>query len=307
VGEHRNPLALVVDDEEDSRTILSRVAEKQGFRVISASDGAGAIRLQREARPDLILLDVTMPGMSGLDALREIRDVDPHVAVVVVSGAAEPEIGERALELGAVNYVGKPFDLREMRFVLERIRAAIEEEQDVRPALAMLQERRTVLLADNDLKSISAIVTYLGRELRAHYPGYDVPVTEARLALYEALANAIEHGNLEIDYDAKTAALASDGGVRALIEQRAADPRFKDRRVRIQAEYGISNVTWTIRDEGPGFSPSAEERDHRLGDTSALHGRGIILMRHLMDHVAWNPLGNEITLRLDARRRESRA
>lgn len=305
--ERPSPLALVVDDDEDSRKILSKVAEKQGFRVQQACDGETAIRLQRELRPDLILLDVSMPGISGLDALREIREVDPHVAVVVVSGAADAEIGEKALDLGAVNYVGKPFDVREMRFVLERLRGAFQEEEDLQPALAMLRERRTVLELGTDIGKISAIVAYLGREVRAHYPGHDVPVTEIRLALYEALANAVEHGNLEIDYDAKTQALAEEGGVRALIERRREDPKYRDRRVRIEVDYEPAMVVWRIRDEGRGFSPSHEQETHHLGDTTSLHGRGIVLMRHLMDDVSWNSSGNEIRLTLKMKRRDPRA
>ena len=305
--ERPSPLALVVDDDEDIRKILSKVAEKQGFRVQQACDGETAIRLQRELRPDLILLDVSMPGISGLDALREIRDFDPHVAVVVVSGAADAEIGEKALDLGAVNYVGKPFDVREMRFVLERLRGAFQEEEDLQPALAMLRERRTVLELGTDIGKISAIVAYLGREVRAHYPGHDVPVTEIRLALYEALANAVEHGNLEIDYDAKTQALAEEGGVRALIARRREDPRYRDRRVRIEVDYEPTMVVWRIRDEGRGFSPSHEQETHHLGDTTSLHGRGIVLMRHLMDDVSWNSSGNEIRLTLKMKRRDPRA
>lgn len=300
------PLALVVDDDEDSRRILAKVAQRQGFRVEEGVDGVEAVRLQRALRPDLILLDVSMPGMSGLDALKEIREEDPHVMVVVVSGAEEPEVGERALDLGAVNYVNKPFDVREIRFVLERIRGAFQEEADLRPALDLLRERRTVLEVGNDVDRLSSVVAYLGRELRAHYPGFDVPVTEVRLALYEALANAVEHGNLEIDYDAKTAALSEEGGVRALIERRRADPRYAGRTVRITADYAPTQVRWRIADSGPGFDPRRTAETCNLGDTSSLHGRGILLMKHLMDEVAWNETGNEIRLTLTLRRRDLR-
>jgi anti-sigma regulatory factor (Ser/Thr protein kinase) len=171
----------------------------------------------------------------------------------------------------------------------------------------MLRERRTALELGTDIGKISAIVAYLGREVRAHYPGHDVPVTEIRLALYEALANAVEHGNLEIDYDAKTQALAEEGGVRALIERRREDPKYRDRRVRIEVDYEPAMVVWRIRDEGRGFSPSHEQETHHLGDTTSLHGRGIVLMRHLMDDVSWNSSGNEIRLTLRMKRRDPRA
>ncbi|MCC7140209.1 MAG: response regulator [Planctomycetes bacterium] len=297
------PVVLVVDDEEDSRVILGRIAEKQGFDVVTACDGPEALTLERRHRPDLILLDIQMPGMSGLEVLSEVRAVDPHVPIVIVSGTEDESVGERALGLGAVNFIRKPFDVSEIRFVLDHIRAAVQEEEDQALALAHLRERRTVLEIGNELSHVAPVVAYLGRELRAHYPGYDVPVTETKLALYEALANAVEHGNLEIDYDEKTRAMTEEGGIRGLIDRRRADPRLRDRRVRIEAEYDPESVTWRIRDEGRGFSPHHEERDHRLGDTSALHGRGIRLMRHYMDDVSWNATGTEIRLTLSLRRR----
>jgi DNA-binding response OmpR family regulator len=292
-------VALIVDDEADARLILKRVAEKAGFHVVEGCDGNEAVSLQAATHPDFICLDIEMPGMSGLDALRDIHDADPHVPVVIVSGAQAADIGQRAFDLGAVNYIGKPFDVREIRFVIDRIRGAIEEKMDLQPALALLKERRTVLEMPNDLALLTPVVAYLGKELEAHYPGFDVPVTEVRLALYEAIANALEHGNLEIDYDTKTEALTTDGGIRALIERRRHEPKYLGRRVRIQADYDPTTVIWRVRDEGPGFSPSTEETAHALGDPTSLHGRGIRLMRHLMDEVAWNPSGNEIRLTMN--------
>src|SRR5262245_3701376 len=301
----RTLVALVVDDEADARLILKRVAERAGFRVVEGSDGHEAVRLQAEHRPDFICLDIEMPGMSGLDALRDIHDVDPHVPVVIVSGAKDADIGERALDLGAINYIGKPFDVREIRFVIDHIRGAIEEKKDLEAALGLLKERRTVLAMPNDLALLPPVVAYLGKELEAHYPGYDVPVTEVRLALYEAVANAIEHGNLEINYDAKTEALTTEGGIRALIERRREDPKYRDRRVRIQVDYDPTTVVWSIRDEGPGFSPATEESTHALGGPTSLHGRGIRLMRHLMDSVCWNPSGTEVRLTMNVVRRRT--
>ena len=292
------PLALVVDDDPVARAIVSRVASQQGFAVAEAGDGLAAVRLHAEKHPSVVFLDIEMPGLSGLDALREIREADPHVPVVIVSGAAAQDLGVRAFDLGAVNFIGKPIEPREIRFVLDRIRAAVEEEEDLRPVLPLLCERRTALLMPTDLSLLGPVVAYLGRELRSHYPGYDLPVTEARLALYEAIANALEHGNLEIDYDAKTDALSADGGIRALIERRLSEPRFRSRRVRVEAVYRPNEVTWSVADEGRGFSPETEEAAHRLGDPTSLHGRGIRLMKHVMHDVVWNATGNEVRMTL---------
>ena len=126
-----------------------------------------------------------------------------------------------------------------------------------------------------------------------------MPITEAKLALYEALANAVEHGNLEIDFDEKSKALANDGSISSIIDLRRLDPRYRTRKVRIDASYGRTKAVWTISDEGPGFTHSGIEETRRLGDTSALHGRGILLMKHYMTEVIWNETGNKVRLVLD--------
>ena len=98
-------------------------------------------------------------------------------------------------------------------------------------------------------------------------------------------------------------AIASGGDVEAVMASIGEDPRFAARRVRIEAEYAPTRVTWTVRDQGRGFAHRTEAEARRLGDTSALHGRGILLMKHYMDDVVWNERGNEVKLVRDMRPR----
>ena len=151
----------------------------------------------------------------------------------------------------------------------------------------LLRERRTVLEFGNDVALISRVVAFLGRELRLHYPAHDVPVTEVKLALYESIANAIEHGNLEIDYDTKTKAMQTEAGVAGLIERRRQEEPYVSRTVHIQAEYEPGRVVYRVKDAGPGFSRESLDQQN-LGDTGSLHGRGILMIRHYMHEVAWN-------------------
>ena len=293
------PVALVVDDHAENRALLAKIVRREGFEVVEGADGEEAVRLAAERSPDLILLDIAMPKKSGLQALEEIREHNRDVPVVIVSAVDQPGASEEALNLGAVNFVRKPFDPQEIRFVVGRIRGALEEEADVVPMLRLLRERRTVLELGNDVPLLSQVTAFLGRELRLHYPRHEVPITEIKLALYEALANSIEHGNLEIDYDTKTKAMETEGGITGLIERRCADPRYASRTVRIQVDYEPHRVVYRIQDAGPGFPHGDERHAKRLGDTTSLHGRGILLIRHYMSSVEWNEQGNEITMTLD--------
>ena len=102
---------LVVDDEPTAVELLQEFLVAKGYDVITAGDGAEAVRKVVEERPHLILLDVRMPKMDGLEALRRIREIDKEVGVIMVTGVTEEEIGRQAMALGAFDYIVKPLDL----------------------------------------------------------------------------------------------------------------------------------------------------------------------------------------------------
>lgn len=293
--EQNKPVALVTEDSADTRMTLCRLAERRGFRVIEAKDGAEGVALAQRHQPDVIFLDIRMPKMGGLEALSAIRDRDPTVPVVVVSSVTDPHLTEEALALGAVNLIRKPFDHDEINFVLDQIYRLVEEEADIRDVLDLVDQRSTRLSLASETGLLSKVVAYLGRELKNGYPGFDIPITEIKLALYEALANAFEHGNLGITFEEKTAVLRKSGGIEALIKERLADPDLGRRRIHIEVDYGPGRALYRIRDEGDGFDPESQTQKP-LAATSALHGRGITLIRHYMDEVSWNETGNEIRL-----------
>jgi len=101
---------LVVDDEAEIREMLVDFLEMSGYDAEAAPDAESAIRALTEAPADIVLLDITMPTLSGVDALPQLRRVAPHAAVIMVSGGGDVEIARRALALGAFDYVMKPID-----------------------------------------------------------------------------------------------------------------------------------------------------------------------------------------------------
>ena len=99
---------LVVDDEEVVRLGYRRVLSTDGFRVMAAGDGAEALDLMAGDRFDVVLLDLRMPGMDGLDVLRAIKERWPESEVVVVTGYPSIETAKEAVKLGAYDYIAKP-------------------------------------------------------------------------------------------------------------------------------------------------------------------------------------------------------
>src|SRR5579862_6963111 len=127
------PLVLVVDDEQSYRDALSVTLQREGFLVVTAADGAEAIERFDATRPALVLLDVMLPKISGIDVCRELRSRSRVPIIMVTARNAEID-AVVGLEVGADDYVTKPFRLRELiarvRASLRRVPAGEEEEPD---------------------------------------------------------------------------------------------------------------------------------------------------------------------------------
>ena len=102
---------LVVDDEIAICNLLRKFLDLKGYEVYTASNGKTAIAKVKEIRPHIVLLDTMMPGMDGIETLKEIKRLDPRVGVIMITAIADNELGLRTLELGASDYICKPLDL----------------------------------------------------------------------------------------------------------------------------------------------------------------------------------------------------
>lgn len=117
-----HPLALIVEDHEDTRFLLRTILEMRGVRVIEADNGETAIALAESLQPDLILMDGTLPLLDGFAATRRIRGLASasDVPIVFLSGHAQPASEARAFAAGCTDYLVKPFAVGELERRLER-------------------------------------------------------------------------------------------------------------------------------------------------------------------------------------------
>jgi len=102
---------LVVDDDPATVELLQEFLVAKGYEVSTAGDGVEALRKVKEERPHLILLDIQMPKMDGLEVLRQVKAIGATVGVIMITGVNEQEIARQAMELGAFDYIVKPLDL----------------------------------------------------------------------------------------------------------------------------------------------------------------------------------------------------
>lgn len=107
----RTPLVLAIDDENDNLVLLSCVLELLNCEVVGETNGKAALSLAMERQPDLILLDVIMPDIHGIDFIRSLKqnDLTRHIPVIAITGLSSPEDRQELLEEGFVDYLSKPY------------------------------------------------------------------------------------------------------------------------------------------------------------------------------------------------------
>ncbi len=105
---------LVVDDEVWSCDAIKKFMEEKGYDAITSFSGEDALEKVKKEKPDIILLDIRMPGMDGMEVLRRVREFDKDVGIIMVTAVKDEEIGKEALKSGADEYVTKPIDLNHL-------------------------------------------------------------------------------------------------------------------------------------------------------------------------------------------------
>jgi CheY-like chemotaxis protein/anti-sigma regulatory factor (Ser/Thr protein kinase) len=286
---------LVVDDSAvDRRLAAGLLQQNSGWTVLTAGDGTEALGIAIQSPPDLVLTDLQMPDMDGLALLAALRRDRPDVPVILMTAAGSEEMAIQALRLGAASYVPKRSLASDLLATVRRVLSTVSEERSQQSLRSRLMSRRETYRLETEL----GLHTALSRHLR-HLVG-DVwrldKTTQLRIgtAIEEALLNAYYHGSLEMDSELKD---SDQSEFYAVAERRSGEAPFRDRRVTVDVELTPEEFVLTVRDEGPGFDPSAlpdplddENRDRPCG-------RGVMLMRSFMDDVSYNPRGNEGTLR----------
>jgi DNA-binding NtrC family response regulator len=137
---------LVVDDEEQMRELLTKVLSKNGYHVSVCGEGAEALALLEREPVDLVVTDVRMPGLGGMEALRAIKELNPEIVVIIMTAFGSIDQAVQAVKEGAYDYINKPFKIDEMLLTIEK---ALEERRLRHEVSTLRQELRTRYRFDN--------------------------------------------------------------------------------------------------------------------------------------------------------------
>ena len=112
---------LVIDDEPGIRSLLDTLLRRKGYDVVLAESGRKGLELFRRERPDVVVLDLKMPGMDGLAVLQQVRSLNPTLPVIILTGAGTPETEQQVRAMGVTEYVEKEFSLHLLGDSLKRL------------------------------------------------------------------------------------------------------------------------------------------------------------------------------------------
>lgn len=285
---------LIVDDSAVDRRLAQGVLEKDpDLAFLYAVDGSDALEQIKISPPDLVLTDLQMPVMSGLELVRQVREKYPLIPVILMTAQGSEEIAVQALASGASSYVPKSRLARELASTVDAVLATSRAHRHHARMMECVTRNHWTFVLDNDPSLIPAIVDHLQQHITRLRLCDETARIRTAIALEEALLNALYHGNLEVGSE-----LREQDARRyyALAEERRREEPFRSRTIHFDASLSAQEMTYVVRDAGPGFNPQDVPDPTDPANLERASGRGLMLIRTFMDEVRHNERGNEITM-----------
>ena len=258
-----------------------------------AAHGGEALARIEQAEPDLVLTDLIMPEVNGLELVTAIRERHPLVPVVLMTSKGCEELAVEALALGAAGYVPKRTLAWKLPEAVCKVLAVSGRQRSHTRLMGCMTQSNSAFVLENDCALIPPLVTYLQESV-------------AQLGLCaRGRPHAHRHrpgggpGQRPLPRqprDRLRSPRHDERAYRALVQQRRRAPPYRDRRIHVEATLGGAGAAFEIRDEGPGFDPSGLPDPTDPANLEKCSGRGILLMQTFMDAVRFNDRGNAVTL-----------
>lgn len=289
---------LIVDDSLVDMQFARKLLERQPhWTVITARNGRLGLEQIELELPDVVLTDLQMPEMNGLELVEVIRNEYPLIPVILMTAAGSETIAVEALRKGAASYVPKKELAADLVDTVARVLASYSRHRGRRRLLNYLTEVSYCI--ENDLDLTSALVSEIRELIQERWLFDESECLRLVTAVDEALSNAFYHGNLEISSELRE---QDANAYHEMAKLRKLQDPYRQRMIHVRVAINRDEAVITIRDEGPGFDPTQLPDPTAPGYLERPCGRGVLLMRSFADEVVFNDVGNEVTLRKRSRR-----
>ncbi len=290
---------LLVDDSELEQRLAAELLRNNlnyGFRF--AENGRMALAAMQDVLPELVVTDLVMPEMDGLELVKAIRLQYPQVPVVLMTAYGDQSLAVASLEQGAVSYVSKASQAEQLLATVDRVVARIEIDRHADRLWGCLTNIDCSFLLDNDRALITMFVDMVQRIAANATLGDAIWRIGLGIALEEALLNAMHHDNLQ--HGAIPQAAAPWKGQGELnggsIATRSPPIPLCDRQIGLDVHLSRDGARFVIRDHGEDLDVTAESMRRLSSRLELGERRGMQMLRTLMDEVIYNDVGNQVTL-----------
>ena len=285
---------LVVDDSPDQLLMVESVLQRNDFQTAGAADGAEALTAIEQRPPDIVVTDLMMPGVNGLELVETIKERYPSLPVVLMTAYGSGEIAMQALQKGAASYIPKRLLRQQIVATLEQILDLTRDKRDRERLLVSLVESESRFVMKTDLSLVPPMVNHITRSISRRVAGLgENDLMRLGLALQEALLNALYHGNLELTSEIRE---TSSAEYLRVASERIRQSPYRDRHVRLSVRVDPDEIVVVIADEGHGFDTSQVPDPTDPENLLRASGRGLHLIGTIMDEVIHSESGSTITM-----------
>ena len=288
------PTILLVDDAAVDRRIVLGILRDQDVEIIETTNGREALEHCKETQPDLVLTDLQMPEVGGLELTSQLSLQYPNLPIVLMTAHGSEDIAAQALSCGATSYVPKAQLNRLLLDTVRPILKLLETQTDYR----RLMECSTRNALDFEIAGDLTLVPPLVDLVQKIADGMGVCKHLSRIrfgiAVEHALKNAILHGIYQIHEIPHQN--PSEEEIATFVTRRSTQAPYRDRKVYIDVKVTADEAFVKVRDDGNGFDTSLipEPRSAKAMEPNV--GRGLVLMQTFVDQMTFNEAGNEVAL-----------
>lgn len=257
---------LVVDDEEDVRETLSEMIKELGYQVVVAENGKEALDRIKTEKVDLIITDLSMPKMNGLELIVTSKRINPNIPIGVISAFGNVENTTYALTRGAFSFIAKPFKMPQVKELIRKGKQLRELSLGTYALMEWVQSRTEMDFPSEPSLFPSAIL-FAVKECQWRGIEDETRLENVAICLEELLSNAFIHGNR----------------------------KDKDKRIKVKMAFDAEKFVLSVKDEGEGFDGENYLEKIREEQPSMPEKRGLFIVDLLMEELRFSKKGNEVT------------
>ena len=280
---------LVVEDHPIYRKLLIDIIEAKKIKFLEAEDGEVGLEMFKKHKPDLVICDILMPKMNGLELLKTIKEIKSDTYVIIATAHDYEDWVIEALNSGASNYLKKPVTFKELTHILDKYYEIEKNKSISKNIMSVVEEKQLILKLKLDIQSIPNIVDYLIKETGNKIKESDRLGFE--LGLNELIINSVEHGNLEISSEEKQKAF-EDNKLLHLYNTKLKEPELANRTITIKLNITKEIIELEITDEGKGFDWRKISNPLTSDNIEKLAGKGVFLSKYYFDELEYKGKGN---------------